>query len=375
MTILTGALRRVAAGGVTYARRRLIPDPRLSQFNPRPLVKVEENDVTAARFSAIDVHAHLGRWLSRGRWMQEDLSTLLRQLEQCNIAGIVNLDGRWGDELEANLDRYDRVHPGQFATFCHVDWNLLRERDDASALVQSLERSVAAGAKGLKVWKDLGLRARDRHGRLIKPNDPRVAQVWLAAGELGVPVLIHTADPLAFFMPADATNERVEELRAFPGARLSHLGVDWRHELLDALEEVVAAHPRTRFIGAHAGGNSEDLPWVSRLLDDYPNLSIDVAARTSELGRQPRATRSLILRHPDRVLFGGDVYPVRPAEYAILFRFLETADECFAYSTAARPLQGRWRVSGLELPDDVLKKVYSENARRLLPVFASTSDR
>jgi predicted TIM-barrel fold metal-dependent hydrolase len=302
--------------------------------------------------------------------MQPDVSALLAQLDACNIVGVVNLDGRWGDELEANLNRYDRAYPGRFATFCHVDWHLLAEQDDVGALTTSLRRSVGAGAKGLKVWKDLGLRLRDRHGRLVKPNDPRLTTVWATAGDLKIPVLIHTGDPLAFFLPPDAMNERVEELREFPGARLDHLGVDWRRELLSAFEDVVAAHADTSFIGAHVGGNAEDLAWVSRLLDHYPNVAIDLAARTSELGRQPRATRSLVMQHPDRVFFGGDIYPVRPDEYAILFRFLETDDENFAYSTAARPLQGRWRVSGLALPDEVLRAIYFDNARRLLPAFS-----
>jgi predicted TIM-barrel fold metal-dependent hydrolase len=303
--------------------------------------------------------------------MQPDVSALLAQLDACNVAGIVNLDGRWGDELEENLDRYDRAHPGRFATFCQVDWRILTEQDDASVLATSLGHSVSAGAKGLKVWKDLGLRVRDRRGILVKPNDPRLGAVWAAAGDLGIPVLMHTADPLAFFLPPDTSNERLEELREFPGARLDHLGVAWRQELLSAFEEVVASHPQTTFVGAHVAGNAEDLPWVSRMLDEYPNLVIDLAARISELGRQPRATRHLVMSHVDRVLFGGDIYPVRSEEYAILFRFLETSDEDFAYTTAARPLQGRWRVSGLALPGEVLRAVYCGNARRLLPAFSA----
>jgi len=191
--------------------------------------------------------------------------------------------------------------------------------------------------------------------------------VWQVAAEEGAPVLIHTADPRAFFAPIDATNERLEELQVNPDWSFAHLGDGHYQRLLEALEALVAANPATTFIAAHVAGAAEDLDRVERLLSTYPNLSVDIAARVAELGRQPRRARDLVLRHAERFLFGTDIFPPSQGEYAIHFRFLETADEHFAYSLDEPPPQGRWRISGLGLPDDVLDLVYGGNARRLVP--------
>jgi predicted TIM-barrel fold metal-dependent hydrolase len=292
-------------------------------------------------------------------------------MDSCNITAVVNLDGRWGDELEANLDRYDRRHPGRFASFCHVDWDMLQDPGVESRLAGSLERSVSAGARGLKVWKDLGLRVRDAGDRLVLPDDPRLDALWDAAGRLGVPVAIHTADPVAFFDPVDQRNERLEELLARPDWSFCGPMYPGFDRLLAALETVVAAHPATMFIGVHVGCYAEDLAWVSRMLENYANFHIDIAARIAELGRQPRATRALILRHPDRVLFGTDEIPPNRAAYQIYFRFMQTSDECFPYSPDDPPGSGRWQISALDLPADVLGRVYADNARRLVPGLAA----
>ena len=226
-------------------------------------------------------------------------------MDSCNLTSIVNLDGRWGDELEANLDRYDRGHPGRFATFCHLDWSVTSEPDFTDRLVGSLERSAAAGAKGVKVWKDLGLRIRDHADALLMPDDDRLSDVWDAAGELGLPILIHVGDPVAFFDPVDGNNERLEELLEHPDWSFSDPRFPRFERIMGSLEAIVAAHPLTTFIGAHVGCFAEDLSWVSRMLTAYPNFNIDIAARIAELGRQPRATRQLMLEHPDRACASG----------------------------------------------------------------------
>jgi predicted TIM-barrel fold metal-dependent hydrolase len=136
-------------------------------------------------------------------------------------------------------------------------------------------------------------------------------------------------------------------------------------ELLAAFERLIARHPRTTFVGAHVGCAAEDLGLVSRLLDAYPNLNVDIAARIGELGRQPYSARAFFTRHADRILFGADLEP-EPDMYAVHYRFLETLDESFDYGTDAVPGQGRWQIHGLGLPDDVLRKVYRDNARRIL---------
>ena len=340
----------------------------LREYRPRPSLRVEAHHVARSRFPAIDVHNHLGRWLIEdGGWASSDVGDLIALMDSCNLTSIVNLDGRWGDELEANLDRYDRAHPGRFATFCHVDWSLASEPEFTDRLAGSLKRSAAAGAKGVKVWKDLGLRIRDHADELLMPDDDRLSDVWDAAGELGLPILIHVADPVAFFEPVDGNNERLEELLEHPDWSFAAPRFPRFERIVESLEAVVAGHPLTTFIGAHVGCYAEDLSWVARMLTTYPNFNVDIAARIAELGRQPRATRRLMLEHPDRVCFGTDVFPPSAEEYAIHFRFLETADEHFPYSAEPIPPQGRWTISGLELPDAVLRKVYGENAARLVP--------
>jgi len=348
------------------------PDPRqsplpLSEYRPLPRLRVPEHPVPRARFQAVDAHNHLGRWLGHaGRWTVPDVGALLETMDRCNVRAVVNLDGRWGEELESNLDRYDRAHPGRFATFCHVDWTAAQDRGFGEHLAASLRGSLSRGAAGLKVWKDLGLRIRDGRGDLLFPDDPRLSPLWEAAAEMGVPVAIHIGDPVAFFDPADQQNERLEERLAHPDWSFADPGFPRFDRLMETLEGLVAENLATTFVGVHMGGYAENLGWVERMLHTYPNFHVDIAARLAELGRQPRATRDLFLRHSDRILFGTDVFPPRAEEYAIHFRFLETADEYFSYSTEEIPPQGRWAIYGLELPHEILRKVYSENARRLI---------
>jgi predicted TIM-barrel fold metal-dependent hydrolase len=343
----------------------------LAQYRPYSRLRLPQTTVTHASVPAVDAHAHLGRWLTGERWAVPDVAAFVGLMDSCRITAVVNLDGRWGDELEENLDRYDRSHPGRFATFCHVDWDLLREPDAEAKLAGSLERSVAAGARGLKVWKDLGLGVRDAGGRLVLPDDPRLDALWDAAGRLGVPIAVHTADPVAFFDPVDQRNERLEELLARPDWSFCDPGYPRFDRLMAALEAIVAAHPATTFIAVHAGCCAEDLTWVGGMMEKYANFHIDIAARIAELGRQPRATQSLILGHPGRVLFGTDEIPPSRAVYQIYFRFMETADECFSYSPDDPPGSGRWPISALDLPGDVLEQVYSDNAEAIIPGLAS----
>jgi predicted TIM-barrel fold metal-dependent hydrolase len=318
---------------------------------------------------AVDAHNHLGRWLTGdGRWMVPDVPELIDRMDGLGVRAMVNLDGRWGDELRANLERYDHAHPGRFATFCHVDWRETSSPGFGRRLARSLRASVEAGAAGLKVWKDLGLSVRDPAGGLLRHDHPELAELWAAAGDLGIPVVMHVGDPAAFFEPVDRHNERLEELLSHPNLRLHGRKVPALRTLLEAFELVVAAHPDTTFVAAHMG-TAEDLGWVRRMIQTYPNLRVDTSARIAELGRQPRAAASLVRDHPDRVLFGTDVFPPRAEEYRIWFRFLETADEHFDYSTAEVPPHGRWRVSGLALPPEVLRRVYHDNALDAIPAL------
>jgi predicted TIM-barrel fold metal-dependent hydrolase len=339
----------------------------LTAWTPRSQLSARVTAVPRAGVPAIDIHNHLGRWLSDGEWMIDDVDALLAVMDAHNVATIVNLDGMWGDELEANLDRYDRAHPGRFLTFCQLDWALLADADGERMLRESLDDSARRGARGLKVWKNLGLTVRDASG-LVLPDDDRVVRLLAHAGDLGLPVLIHTADPKAFFDPLDEHNERLEELLQekdwWFGDASRHPTFD---RLLDALATLVLATPGTRYIGAHGGCAAEDLDRVESLLAAAPNFTIDIAGRLAELGRQPRRFRELIEHFPDRVLFGTDIYPITGEQYELHFRFLESEDESFEYAPGSPiPPQGRWTISALHLSVEHLTAIYRDNARRVL---------
>ena len=341
---------------------------RLADWAPRSQLRTGLTEVAWPAAPVVDIHNHLGRWLSDGEWMIDDVSALVALMDECGVETIVNLDGRWGEQVTANVERLDRAHPGRFVTFCHVEWSRLAEPDGAVRLKASLDDAVARGARGVKVWKDLGLSVRDADGSLILPDDPRVVEVLAHAGALGLPVLIHTADPIAFFEPLDRHNERLDELAGVPewwfGDREVHPTFD---TLLDAHAALVLACPDTTFIGAHAGCAAEDLDRVERLLDSAPNYHIDTAGRMAELGRQPRRFAHLVAAHPSRVLFGTDIYPPTAEQYRLHFRFFETDDEGFGYDPESEiPGQGRWDVSALALDPAILEQVYRGNARRIL---------
>ena len=340
---------------------------RLAAYQPRSSLVTQVTDVQRPLHPVIDVHTHLGRWLTNGQWAVADVDDLLAAMAEAGVSSMVNLDGRWGAELEANLRRYDSAHPGRFATFCHVDWEALRHARPEAALERSLLSSAAAGARGLKVWKDLGLRVRDGQGDLVLPDDPRLDALWAAAGDRGMPVIWHVADPAAFFLPVDRHNERFEELSHHPDWSFAQEGPHVRQRLLAALDTVVARHPGTSFVVAHLGA-AEDLGWVRALLTARPNVSVDLSARLAEIGRQSRTSARLLTDFPTRVLFGTDtIGPIDLATHRRHYRLLETCDQHFAYSGEPVPPQGRWAVDGLDLPPDVLEAVYRRNAVALLP--------
>jgi len=201
--------------------------------------------------------------------------------------------------------------------------------------------------------------------------------MWDACGQLNMPVAIHVSDPVAFFTPTDRFNERFEELNNHPD--WSFYGKDFpsNAQILEARNRVMARHPKTQFLVLHVGNFAEDLENVSGNLDRFPNMSVEIAARIGELGRQPRAARKFFERYQDRILFGTDAVPhgdelpqqvFNDKLYEIYFRFLETDDEYFDYAPARVPPQGRWRIYGIQLPDPILRKVYHENAARLLSI-------
>jgi predicted TIM-barrel fold metal-dependent hydrolase len=326
----------------------------LSEFQPQSTLVTEEHQVQRARFPAIDYHNHLDAL---------DPVDVLRIMDACGIERMVNITMKTGDEAIAMIHKFHSVDAERFATIGWMDWSGLERNDFIDVTLGRLEKLVEHGAKGIKFWKNLGLSVRDSKGDLLRVDDERLAPVFDKAAELGIPVMFHIADPDAFFLPVDGRNERFEELAAHPdwsfhGAQFS------KKNLLDQRDRVIARHPKTTFVAAHVAECGENLARATQLLEKYPNVLMDISARASELGRQPYSSRALFLKFPDRILFGSDLVP-EESMYRLYFRFLETADEYFDYPSHASR-QGRWQIQGIYLPEDVLRKVYRDNALRLL---------
>jgi predicted TIM-barrel fold metal-dependent hydrolase len=339
----------------------------LNQFTPRPKLIVRETQVLEPRYPVIDAHNHLSETFGGG-WCNRPVGELLQTLDEAHVSSFVDLDGGWGEQiLHQRLDKYKTAAPERFAIFGGVNWDAWPEKGHRFAewAAKRLQAQVRRGAQGLKIWKPFGLSVRDPQGRLAPVDDPRLEPIWATAGELGVPVTIHVADPAAFFDPLDSSNERWEELHAHPDWQFPSPTFPPFAALLEQLANLVTRHPQTIFIGAHVGCCAEDLGWVSRLLERCPNFYVDIAARIGELGRQPYSARRFFLRYPDRILFGTD-FPAFPAWYRLHYRFLETDDEYFNYQLSDPPSQGRWRIYGLDLPDEVLAKVYYRNAQKII---------
>jgi predicted TIM-barrel fold metal-dependent hydrolase len=343
----------------------------LTNFRPRSQLVTQVTPLLQPRFPVIDAHNHLADPFGGG-WDKKPLRELLDLLDQAGVAHYVDLDGGWGEPLlNAHLDLFKARAPQRFQVFGGVDWSQWASKGEAFPewAARRLEIQAEHGAQGLKVWKAFGLQVRDQYGLLVRVDDPRLDPLWETAANLGFPVMIHVADPVAFFDPIDETNERWEELQAHPDWAYTSPPFPQFMSIIDAFSVLVARHPRTTFIGAHVGCYAENLAWVGRLLDKCPNFHVDISARIGELGRQPYNARRFFIQYADRILYGSDMGPDLQA-YRISYRFLETADEYFNYNTGDLPQQGRWQVSGLFLPDDVLLKVYSENARRILRIEA-----
>jgi len=334
----------------------------LSEYKPQSELRARMTLLGRASTPAIDSHNHMKFWVATGR----PVSDLLRLMDELNIEKLVNIAGLLGDDTYQSFDQFEREYPHRFITIGTPDLTRVARPDFPSWVRGELRRMKDHGLHGVKVWKTLGLDVRDDDGRLVAPDDERLTPLWQAAAELGLPVVAHLADPAAFFKPIDAWNERYEELQEHPDWSYHREGLPGFADLLAAQERLVARESATTFILAHAGACAEDLTYVGRLFDRYPNVSIDISARIAELGRQPYTAREFFLKYPDRILYGLDSTPNAEA-YRLNFRFLETFDEYFPYSPDGPPSQGRWHIYGIGLPPAVLAKVYRENALRLFP--------
>jgi predicted TIM-barrel fold metal-dependent hydrolase len=359
----------------------------LKDYEPRSMLHVAENKVPRARYPLIDVHTHLSHKAKQvqgvGVGEQMRYSTTaegaLPLMDRKNIRMMVNLTGGVGKGLEEVVQKFPKAYPDRFSTFTEPWYERIHEPGYARFQADQIARAHEIGARGLKILKLLGLFLRERvsEGPLVKVDDLRFDPMWETCGSLNMPVAIHVSDPEAFFLPIDRFNERFEELNEHPDWSFYDRDFPSNAEILEARNRVIARHPKTQFIALHVGNNAENLGYVSECMDRFPNMHVEIAARIGELGRQPRNARKFFDRYQDRIMFGTDASPngketpqqvFNDQMYEIYFRFLETEDEYFDYAPSRVPPQGRWRIYGLGLPDEILKKVYYENAARLLQI-------
>lgn len=362
---------------------------RLKDFRPRSMLHVPKTRVERPRFQVIDVHAHLS-WSSNvrnGISVGDEVTLfarpedLLPVMDRKGIRTLVNLTGGIGAGLEKSIRSFDQAAPGRFLTLTEPSYEYFPEPNYAQLQGDAIEHAKRVGARGLKLLKTLGLYLRERidTGPLVAVDDRRFDPMWEACAAHDLPVFLHVSDPEAFFLPADADNERYEELSNHPDWSFYGPEFPANAELLAARDRLIARHPKTTFALLHVGNNAENLGAVAACLDRFPNTVIDISARVGELGRQPRHAQRFFDRYQDRILFGTDAVPSPYGDdvpqqlfgdelYEIYYRFLETEDEYFDYAPAPSPPQGRWSIYGLGLSDEILRKVYHDNAARLLKI-------
>jgi predicted TIM-barrel fold metal-dependent hydrolase len=337
----------------------------LKDWDPKPMLHASSHKVPRAKFYVIDIHNHVN---DAGGVHGADVapSEVVRGMDQANVKTVVILTGMWGEKLQGVLDKMVKPYPDRFVVFAQMDWSKIDDPNFSAEMVAQLDDAVKRGARGLKVLKDWGLGVKDKSGKLVPIDDPRMDPVWEACGKLGIPVAIHSTDPEAFFTPTDAKNERYEELMHNPSWSFYGAAFPAKQQLLEQRNHVVAKHPHTTFVALHVANWPENLDTVSDWLRQYPNMYVELGARQAELGRQPRRAAKFFAEFQDRILFGTDSEPV-PAVYANYFRWLETGDEYFPYS--GYPGQGRWMIYGMELSDSILEKVYHKNAEKIFAMY------
>jgi predicted TIM-barrel fold metal-dependent hydrolase len=331
------------------------PPPSIVDYRPKSMLVTEEHLVPKAKYPVVDIHSHQ-------RATAENMEELIAELDALNVQVLVNLSGGSGDELREGIETIRNSPYGdRFRMFANVDFTDVGPGFGEKAAAQ-LQQDIEAGAIGLKIFKNLGMTTMKTDGTRLHIDDPELDPIWEMAGQMNVPVLIHTAEPPAFFEEPDYTNERWLELALFPSRR--NYGPDQVgfETLLAERDRMFKKHPNTRFIAAHFGYHAHDLKRAAEVLDSIPNMYLDLSAVLYDFGRQPRAAREFFIKYQDRLLFGKDAY--QPSEYPYYWRVFETADEYFDYY---RDYHAFWKLYGMDLPDEVLRKIYYENALEVTP--------
>ena len=336
-----------------------IGDEVLKDYHPTTTLVTEKHLISKAKYPVVDVHTHFG--------LDQNPEAILGSMDALGVKRVVNLSGGWGEKLNKILQKFKNYAPERFIIMCNIDFSRIDETDFGKKVSAFLEEAHSKGAEGLKIFKSLGLSIKDKSGKIVPVDDPRLDAIWAKAGELGMPVLIHVADPTAFFHPIDRFNERWLQLKRHPSWSFYGNEFPSKDSILEQRNNVLAKHRNTLFIGPHIGNSAEDLKYLSELLDKYSNFYVDISGRVAELGRQPYSARKFFIKYQDRILFGTDRYPGKTVQprYSIYYRFLETADEYFDYYKHPFPPTGEWKIYGIFLPNKVLRKVYYENSEKI----------
>ena len=342
----------------------------LKDYRPISMAVLKKTVINRPAYPVIDFHTHMGKMLLGDNYEEKyDTDKYVKELKECGVALAVDLDGYGGYELQ-KLKQKTSGYENYFIHFMQLDYSRFDKSDFQADIRRQICKAYHEGCRGIKIWKDLSLYKKDKNGKPIRIDDQRFDAVYHTASELGIPVLMHVADPKAFFSPKNETNERWEEIDEVPEWDFSDQSKYMSFkELMEMQENAVRRHPETVFVVAHVGSCAEDLAWVSLQLEKYPNMYVDIAARLAELGRVPYSSRRFFEQHQDRIVFGTDSTPLSMGYHKIYYRFLETEDEYFPYHLENEsPGQGRWEIYGIGLSDEVLKKVYYRNACRLLGI-------
>jgi uncharacterized protein len=326
-------------------------------YDPPSTLVVPEHPISSAKFPFVDVHSH--HW----RMGEMNLDELIAEMDNLNMQVVVNLSGRGGKALKDITDNIKKYgHEDRIVVFTNINIQSILEPDWTENTVKQLEYDVQNGARGLKIFKSQGMTNTDSLGNRVQINDPRIDPIWEKCGELGIPVLIHSADPKPFWAPLDSLNERWLELKLRPGRKRTDTDPASWETIIAEQHDIFKKHPNTTFINAHMGWYPNDLAHLGTLLDAMPNMYVEIGAVISELGRQPRMANRFFEKYQDRVLFGKDSYV--PEEYPTYFRVLESDDEYFPYY---KRYHAFWKMYGLDLPDEILEKLYYKNALKIIP--------
>jgi predicted TIM-barrel fold metal-dependent hydrolase len=341
----------------------------IEEYSPKSTLVVEKNLKSRSKFPFIDVHSH--QW----DMSYSNLKKLVSEMDSLNMTYMINLSGSGiatfaGNQtlmdlnLEKSISNVNQNFPERFGVFLNIDFNMIDHEDFHTKTVEIIKDAVSKGAIGLKVYKGLGLSVKDSKGIRVKVDDPRLSPIWNICGELNIPVLIHSGEPSPFFDPIDKYNERWLHARQKPSSFRPSDKYPSFKTVMDEQYNMFKNHPNTTFINAHMGWMANDLDKLGRHLDSLPNVYTEIGAVIGELGRQPRRARKFFIDYQDRVMFGKDTY--NKSEFDVYFRVLETSDEYFDYY---RKRHGLWKMYGLNLPDEVLKKLYYKNALKLFPTI------